>query len=104
MAEEKGSATDWITMKIEPYIFEELGVRDPEQIKLETKIMKKVRQVNKELKDDPKNSDKLNELATYYIDGGNYPVCADPRSTSCRRAGPAAKPPSGLPTMKMLRT
>ena len=38
MAEEKGNATDWVTMKIDPYIFEELGVRDPEQIKLETPL------------------------------------------------------------------
>ena len=32
---EAGKPTDWVTMKIDPEIFEELGVRDPEQIKLE---------------------------------------------------------------------
>jgi Flp pilus assembly protein TadD len=77
MAEAKGNPTDWVTMKIDPEIFDELGVRDPEQIKLETKIMKKVRQVKKELKNDPDNPEKLNELATYYIDGGNYKDAID---------------------------
>ena len=64
--------SDYITMKIDPEIFEELGVRDPEQIKLETAIMKKTRQLKKELRTDPDNLDKQIELSCLYIDGGNY--------------------------------
>ncbi|NIQ02398.1 MAG: tetratricopeptide repeat protein, partial [Nitrospinaceae bacterium] len=51
---------------------EELGVRDPEETKRELTIAKKIRQIKKELKNDPQNNDKLLELATHYIDGGNY--------------------------------
>ena len=36
-----GKPTDWITMKIDPEIFEELGVRDPEETKREMAISKK---------------------------------------------------------------
>ena len=64
--------TDWITMKIEPEIFEELGVRDPEETKREMAITKKTRQVRKELKTDPDNQELLLELATLMIDGCNY--------------------------------
>ena len=52
-----GKPTDWITMKIDPEIFEELGVRDPEETKREMAITKKTRQVSKELKADPDNLD-----------------------------------------------
>ena len=38
--------TDWITMKIDPEIFEELGVRDPEVTKREMAISKKTRHIN----------------------------------------------------------
>ena len=64
--------TDWITMKIEPEIFEELGVRDPEETKREMAITKKTRQVRKEMKTDPDNQELLLELATLMIDGCNY--------------------------------
>ena len=67
-----GKPTDWITMKIDPEIFEELGVRDPEETKREMAITKKTRQVNKELKADPDNLDLQIELATLMIDGANY--------------------------------
>jgi tetratricopeptide (TPR) repeat protein len=70
--QESKKTSDLITMKIHPEIWEELGVRDPEQIKLETAIMKKTRQIKKELRTDPDNSEKQIELATLYIDGGNY--------------------------------
>ena len=49
MAESKGNPTDWVTMKIDPEIFEELGVRDPEQIKLETKITAPLYQVRADI-------------------------------------------------------
>ena len=64
--------TDWITMKIEPEIFEELGVRDPEETKRDMAITKKTRQIRKELKTDPDNPELLLELATLMIDGCNY--------------------------------
>ena len=67
-----GKPTDWITMKIDPEIFEELGVRDPEETKREMAISKKTRQVRKELKTDPDNVDLQLELATLMIDGCNY--------------------------------
>ena len=67
-----GKPTDWITMKIDPEIFEELGVRDPEETKREMAITKKTRQVSKELKSDPDNLDLQIELATLMIDGANY--------------------------------
>ena len=67
-----GKPTDWITMKIDPEIFEELGVRDPEETKREMAISKKSRQVRKELKTDPDNVDLQLELATLMIDGCNY--------------------------------
>ena len=55
----EGKTPDWVTMKIHPEIFEELGVRDPEEIKRETAIVKKTRQVQKELRNDPENLDLL---------------------------------------------
>ena len=64
--------TDWITMKIEPEIFEELGVRDPEETKRDLAITRKTRQIRKELKTDPDNQELLLELATLMIDGCNY--------------------------------
>ena len=67
-----GKPTDWITMKIDPEIFEELGVRDPEETKREMAITKKTRQITKELKADPDNLDLQIELATLMIDGANY--------------------------------
>lgn len=67
-----GKPTDWIKMKIDPEIFEELGVRDPEETKREMAITKKTRQVNKELKADPDNLDLQVELATLMIDGASY--------------------------------
>ena len=67
-----GKPTDWITMKIDPEIFEELGVRDPEETKREMAISKKSRQVRKELKADPDNLELQLELATLLIDGCNY--------------------------------
>ena len=67
-----GKPTDWIKMKIDPEIFEELGVRDPEETKREMAITKKTRQVNKELKADPNNLDLQVELATLMIDGASY--------------------------------
>ena len=67
-----GKPTDWITMKIDPEIFEELGVRDPEETKREMAISKKSRQVRKELKTDPDNLELQLELATLLIDGCNY--------------------------------
>ena len=70
--QESKKKSNWVTMKIHPEIFEDLGVRDPEQIKLETAIMKKTRQVKKELRTDPDNLDLQVELGTLYIDGGNY--------------------------------
>ena len=70
--QESKKQSDLITMKIHPEIWDELGVRDPEQIKLETAIMKKTRQIKKELRTDPDNLDKQVELGTLYIDGGNY--------------------------------
>ena len=69
---EKGNSSDFVTMKIDPEIFEELGVRDPEELKREMAITKKVRQVKKELKTDPDNLDLLVELSTLYMDGGEY--------------------------------
>ncbi len=83
-----------VTMKIHPEIWDELGVRDPEQIKLETAIMKKTRQIKKELRTDPDNLDKQVELATLYIDGGNYEeaiklikpvVSKDPKHAQARK-------------------
>ena len=74
MPDEKSKNTppEYTTMKIDPEIFEELGVRDPEQIKLETKIMKETRKLKKELKKDTDNVEKQVELATLYVDGGDY--------------------------------
>ena len=67
-----GKPTDWVTMKVDPEIFEELGVRDPEETKREMAISKKSRQVRKELKADPDNLELQLELATLLIDGCNY--------------------------------
>ena len=50
MGAEGGKEGGWTTMKIDPEIFEELGVRDPEETKREMAISKRVRQVQKELK------------------------------------------------------
>ncbi|MEE9499111.1 MAG: hypothetical protein V3V24_07210, partial [Nitrospinaceae bacterium] len=50
--QESKKKSDLITMKIHPEIWDELGVRDPAQIKLETAIMKKTRQLKKELRTD----------------------------------------------------
>ena len=68
----EGKTPDWVTMKIHPEIFEELGVRDPDEIKRETAIVKKTRQVQKELRNDPENTDLLMELGSLLMDGGNY--------------------------------
>jgi len=68
----KKGPPEYTTMKIDPEIFEELGVRDPEQIKLETKIMKETRRLKKALKEDTDNLEKQIELATLYVDGGHY--------------------------------
>ncbi len=72
MTEEKGDPSDWVKLKIDPAIFEEMGVRDPEEVKRENLIRQKVRQTRKELESDPDNLDKQIDLATLYIDGGNY--------------------------------
>ena len=63
---------EYVSMKIHPDIFEELGVRDPEQIKRETKIMKETRKIIKALKVEPDNLEMKIDLATLYVDGGNY--------------------------------
>ncbi|HJN99249.1 MAG TPA: tetratricopeptide repeat protein, partial [Nitrospinaceae bacterium] len=67
---EGGKGADWVTMKIDPEIFEELGVRDPEETKREMAISKRVRQVRKELKTDPDNVDLQLELGRLFMDGG----------------------------------
>ncbi|SVD68687.1 uncharacterized protein METZ01_LOCUS421541, partial [marine metagenome] len=67
---ESSKGPGWTTMKIDPEIFEELGVRDPEETKREMAISKRARQVRKELKDDPKNIDLQLELGRLFIDGG----------------------------------
>ena len=67
---EDSKGPGWTTMKIDPEIFEELGVRDPEETKREMAISKRVRQVRKELKDDPDNIDLQQELGRLFIDGG----------------------------------
>ena len=67
-AEDKGAG--WTTMKIDPEIFQELGVRDPEETKREMAISKRVRQVRKELKSDSNNVDLQLELGSLFIDGG----------------------------------
>ena len=69
-AEDKGAG--WTTMKIDPEIFQELGVRDPEETKREMAISKRVRQVRKELKSDPDNLDLQLELGSLFIDGGEF--------------------------------
>ena len=63
---------EYVTMKIHPDIFEELGVRDPEEIKLQTKIMKETRKLVKALKETPDDLEMQIDLATVYVDGGNY--------------------------------
>ena len=56
----EGKNTEYgITMKIHPEIFEELGVRDPDEIKRETAIVKKTRQVQKELQGKQKSFSAL---------------------------------------------
>ena len=62
----------WTTMKIDPEIFRELGVRDPEETKREMAISKRVRQVRKELKDTPDSIDLQLELGRLFIDGGDH--------------------------------
>ena len=69
-AEDKGAG--WTTMKIDPEIFQELGVRDPEETKREMAISKRVRQVRKELKSDPDNAELQLELGSLFIDGGEF--------------------------------
>ena len=69
-AEEGKGGPGWTTMKIDPEIFEELGVRDPEEIKREMEISKRVRQVRKELKDKPDDIELQLELGRLFIDGG----------------------------------
>ncbi|SVC88748.1 uncharacterized protein METZ01_LOCUS341602, partial [marine metagenome] len=69
-AEEGKGGPGWTTMKIDPEIFEELGVRDPEEIKREMEISKRVRQVRKELKDKPDDVELQLELGRLFIDGG----------------------------------
>jgi hypothetical protein len=49
MGAEGDKGAGWTTMKIDPEIFQELGVRDPEETKREMAISKRVRQVRKEL-------------------------------------------------------
>ena len=70
--EGKGGPGGWTTMKIDPEIFEELGVRDPEELKREMDIAKRVRQVRKELKDKPDNIDLQLELGRLFIDGREF--------------------------------
>ncbi len=72
MSAQGGKPTDWITCKIHPEIFEELGVRDPEETKREMAIAKRVRQVRKELKDTPDNVDLQLELGRLFIDGREF--------------------------------
>ncbi|KMP10455.1 hypothetical protein UR09_00550 [Candidatus Nitromaritima sp. SCGC AAA799-A02] len=72
MSGEGSKPTDWVTMKIDPEIFEELGVRDPEETKREMAISKRVRQVRKELEKDPNNVELQLELASLYIDGREF--------------------------------
>lgn len=52
--QESKKKSDLVTMKIHPEIWEELGVRDPEQIKLETAIMKKNAAAQKRAPDRPR--------------------------------------------------
>ena len=72
MGAEGGKEGGWTTMKIDPEIFEELGVRDPEETKREMAISKRVRQVRKELKGDPDNVELQLELGRLFIDGGEF--------------------------------
>ena len=72
MGTEGGKEGGWTTMKIDPEIFAELGVRDPEETKREMAISKRVRQVRKELKNDPDNIDLQLELGRLFIDGGEF--------------------------------
>ncbi|SVE48889.1 uncharacterized protein METZ01_LOCUS501743, partial [marine metagenome] len=67
-----GKEGGWTTMKIDPEIFEELGVRDPEETKREMAISKRVRQVRKELKSDPDNIELHLELGRLFIDGAEF--------------------------------
>ena len=69
--EGKGGPGGWTTMKIDPEIFEELGVRDPEELKREMAISKRIRQVRKELKDNPDSVELQLELGRLFIDGGD---------------------------------
>ena len=70
MGAEGDKGAGWTTMKIDPEIFQELGVRDPEELKREMDIAKRVRQVRKELKSNPDSVDLQLELGRLYIDGG----------------------------------
>ncbi|SVC67207.1 uncharacterized protein METZ01_LOCUS320061, partial [marine metagenome] len=70
MGAEGDKGAGWTTMKIDPEIFQELGVRDPEETKREMAISKRVRQVRKELKDKPDDIDLQLELGRLFIDGG----------------------------------
>ncbi|SVC79698.1 uncharacterized protein METZ01_LOCUS332552, partial [marine metagenome] len=49
-----------------------MGVRDPEETKREMAISKRVRQVRKELINDPDNVDLQLELGRLFIDGAEF--------------------------------
>ena len=76
MSAEEGKGPGWTTMKIDPEIFEELGVRDPEELKREMDISKRARQVRKELKDKPSElkryEEKLREATFNYNRAEGY--------------------------------
>ena len=72
MSDEGDKGAGWTTMKIDPEIFQELGVRDPEETKREMAISKRVRQVRKELKDKPDDIALQLELGRLFIDGGEF--------------------------------
>ena len=88
MGAEGDKGAGWTTMKIDPEIFQELGVRDPEETKREVAISKRARQVRKELKDKPDDIDlqlELGRLGNFEL---SFPGCG--LSSRCVRVAKAS--------------
>ena len=69
--EGKGGPGGWTTMKIDPEIFRGTGCTRPRRTQTRDGVfLKRVRQVRKELKDNPDNIDLQLELGRLFIDGG----------------------------------